>query len=153
MDNENITALLAAIQNGRPWLDRFTRLDYEAALQEYRARFAPVCREAVLSAGEDGIQALAESILDALAEAWAKQRPWNRSLVQMEDKQMIVCYLSIILLEDPACAPLEAALREGWAARWPKEAYKSASLEKIKRGFKPTFMGFTISFGDKEDDD
>ncbi|MDE6455119.1 MAG: hypothetical protein K2L38_04260 [Dysosmobacter sp.] len=86
-------------------------------------------------------------LLDGLAEGWARQKPWNRSLAMLNDKQMIVCFLSPVLMEDPACAPLEERLREGWAARWPKEAYKAASLEKIRKGFRPTFLGITLPFG------
>ena len=99
------------------------------------------------------MEALAEVLLDGLAEGWKRQKPWNRSLAMMEDKQMIVCFLGPVLMEDPACAPLEEKLREGWAARWPKEAYKPASLEKIRKGFRPTFLGITLPFGGNEDDE
>lgn len=149
----NVERLLAAIQDGKPWLDRFTGKGYDQAFQEYRARYAPLFREAALADGEEGIEALTEVLLDGLAEGWKRQRPWNRSLVQMEDKQMIVCFLGPMLMEDPVCAPLEEKLREGWAARWPKEAYQSASREKIRKGFRPTFMGITLPFGGQEDEE
>lgn len=145
MSELNVEALLAAIQDGKPWLARFTGKEYDRAYQEYKARYAPLFREAALADGEEA--ALAEVLLDGLAEGWRRQKPWNRSLAQMEDKQMIVCYLSPMLMEDPVCAPLEETLREGWAARWPKEAYKAASLEKIRKGFRPTFLGIALPFG------
>ena len=43
--------LLAAIQTGRTWLDRFTRRDYPEAFKEYTARFGPAYLEAVRAAG------------------------------------------------------------------------------------------------------
>ncbi|WP_325199247.1 hypothetical protein [Oscillibacter sp.] len=153
MSEVKVEALLAAIQDGKPWLDRFTGKEYDKAYQEYRAKYAPLFREAALADGEEGVEALAEVLLDGLAEGWRRQKPWNRSLAQMNDKQVIVCYLAPVLTEDPVCAPLEEKLREGWAARWPKEAYKTPSLAKIRKGFRPTFLGIALPFGDKEDDE
>lgn len=151
MREVNIETLLSAIQDGKPWMARFTGKEYDRAYQEYRAKYAPLFREA--ADGEEGVEALAEVLLDGLAEGWKRQKPWNRSLAMMEDKQMIVCFLGPVLMEDPACAPLEEKLREGWAARWPKEAYKPASLEKIRKGFRPTFLGITLPFGGQDDDE
>ena len=153
MREVNVEALLAAIQDGKPWLARFTGKEYDKAYQEYRARYAPLFREAALADGEEGIEALAEVLLDGLAEGWKRQKPWNRSMAQMNDKQMIVCFLGPVLIEDPACAPLEEKLREGWASRWPKEAYRSASVEKIRKGFRPTFLGIPLPYKGKDDDE
>lgn len=144
MSDANIAALLAAIQDGKPWLDRFTRQEYDKAYQEYRERCAPLYREAALSAGEDGLEALAGSLLDGLAEGWAGQKPWNRSMARLNDRQIVACYLTPMLLEDPVCAPLAAALQKGWAARWPKEAYHAAPLSRIQKGFRPTFLGIPL---------
>jgi len=153
MGDVNTEALLSAIQDGKPWLERFTGKEYDKAYQDYRERFAPLYREAVLSAGEEGLAALAEVLLDGVAAGWAGQRPWNRSLARLNDKQMIVCYLSPMLLEDPVCAPLTEKLRQGWAARWPEDAYRAAPLEKLRRGFRPTFLGITLPFQSGEDGD
>lgn len=153
MSEVKAETLLAAIQDGKPWLDRFTGKEYDKAYEEYRARYAPLFREVALANGEEGVEALAEVLLDGLAEGWKRQKPWNRSLAQMEDKQMIVCFLSPVLMEDPVCAPLEEKLREGWAARWPKEAYQAASLKKIRKGFRPTFLGIALPFGGKGDEE
>ncbi len=152
MSDINVEALLAAIQDGKPWLERFTGKKYDGAYQDYRERFAPLYREAVLSGGEEGLAALAEVLLDGLAEGWAEQRPWNRSLARMNDKQMLVCYLSPMLLEDPLCAPLAEKLCRDWAARWPGEAYQIAPLEKLRKGFRPTFLGITLPFSREEED-
>ena len=51
--------LLAAIQDGKPWLARFTRKEFDKAYQEYRERYAALFREAALADGEEGIEALA----------------------------------------------------------------------------------------------
>ncbi len=145
--------LLAAIQDGKPWLERFNGKEYDKAYQEYRAKYAPLFREAALADGEEGIEALTEVLLDGLAEGWARRKPWNRSLAMLNDKQMMVCFLGTVLMEDPVCAPLEEKLREGWAARWPKEAYRAASLEKIRKGFRPTFLGIALPFGGGDDEE
>ena len=133
--------LLAAIQDGKPWLARFTGKEFDKAYQEYRERYA------------EGVEALAEVLLDSLAEGWKRQKPWNRSLAMLNDKQMIVCFLGPMLMEDPVCAPLEEKLREGWAARWPKEAYKTPSLAKLRKGFRPTFLGITLPFGGGDEEE
>ena len=153
MSEVNAETLLAAVRDGKPWLDRFTGKEYDQAYQDYRAQYAPLFREAALAGGEEGLAALAEALLDGLAEGWKRQKPWNRSLAMLNDKQMIVCFLSPVLMEDPACAPLEEKLREGWAARWPKEAYQAASLKKIRKGFRPTFLGIALPFGGNDDDE
>lgn len=145
--------LLAAIQDGKPWLARFTGKEFDKAYQEYRERYAALFREAALADGEEGIEALTEVLLDGLAEGWKRQKPWNRSLAMLNDKQMIVCFLGPMLMEDPVCTPLEEKLREGWAARWPKEAYQAASLKKIRKGFRPTFLGIALPFGGNDDEE
>ena len=145
--------LLAAIQDGKPWLARFTGKEFEKAYEEYKARYAALFREAALADGEEGIEALTEVLLDGLAEGWKRQKPWNRSLAMLNDKQMIVCFLGPMLMEDPVCAPLEEKLREGWAARWPKEVYKTPSLAKLRKGFRPTFLGITLPFGGGDEEE
>ena len=64
MSEVKVEALLAAIQDGRPWLARFTGKEYDKAYQEYRARYAPLFREAALADGEEGVEALAEVLLE-----------------------------------------------------------------------------------------
>lgn len=151
MREVNVETLLGAVQDGKPWLARFTGKEYGRALQDYRDQYGPLFREAALADGEEA--ALADVLLDGLAEGWRRQKPWNRSLAMLNDKQMIVCFLSPVLMEDPACARLEEKLREGWGARWPKEAYQAASLKKIRKGFRPTFLGIALPFGGNEDEE
>ena len=148
----NVETLLSAIQDGKPWLSRFTGKEYGKAYQEYQARYAGLFREAVLADGEEGIEALTEVLLDGLAEGWKRQKPWNRSLVKVENRQMAVCYLSPMLLEDPVCVPLAERLRDGWAARWPKDAYQLTRAEKLQKGFRPTFMGIPLPVGETSEE-
>jgi len=49
-----------------------------------------------------------------LEAGWKRQRPWNRTMVQAREKQMLVTYLSPMLLglEEPLCQELAERLRE-----------------------------------------
>lgn len=142
------TELLAAVQSGGDWLERFTRRDYAAAFKEYTERFGPAYMEAVRLAGgeETALSALADGLLDTLEAGWKRQRIWNRTTAKVSDKQMLVEYLSPMLLglTEPGCARLAELLRDRWAARWPKEAYQTASYAKILGGFRYTIMGFEM---------
>lgn len=93
--------ILDAVQTGRTWLDRFTRREYPKAFQEYTARFGPAYLEAVRATGgeEAALQALADEILDGLEAGWKRQRFWNRASVMVNEKQMVVDYLTPMLLE------------------------------------------------------
>lgn len=153
MSKWNTEALLAAVRNGKPWIDRFTKAGYGKALQEYRERFGSAYREAVSAAGEEGLNDLAEALLDGLEADWAKEKPWNRSVARINDKQVIVCYLSPMLLEDPLCAPLAERLREVWAARRPKEAYRIATAAKLQKGFRPTIFGIPLHVRSEDEGD
>lgn len=140
-------ALCAAIWEATDWLPRFTRRDYEEAFQAYAARFGPLYTAAVReNGGEDAPAALAEALLDALETAWRRQRPWNRSTVRFNEKQVIVNFLTPMLMEqeEPLCAALAKALRRAWKARWPKEAYRVTTYAVLKSGFRNTIMGFEL---------
>lgn len=58
--------LLAALTDNGKWLEGFTRLGYESTFREYCDRFTPDYLAAVREAGESGLPALADSLLDAL---------------------------------------------------------------------------------------
>lgn len=58
--------LLAALTDNGKWLEGFTRLGYESTFREYCNRFTPDYLAAVREAGESGLPALADSLLDAL---------------------------------------------------------------------------------------
>lgn len=142
MNNE----LLAAIQTGRDWMDRFTRKEYTRAFREYTQCFGPAYMEAVRTAGEEGLAALAESLLDGLEAGWKRQHFWNRAAVRTTEKQMMVTYLSPMLLglEEPGCQRLAELLRDGWAARWPKDAYGITDYKTIRNGFRNVFLGVDL---------
>ena len=150
MREVNVEALLGAVQDGKPWLARFTGKEYGRALQDYRDQYGPLFREAALADGEEA--ALADVLLDGLAEGWRRQRPWNRSLAKVEDRQMLVCFLSPMLLEDPVCAPLAERLQAGWAARWPKDAYQVAPAERLQKGFRASIFGIPLPNWREEED-
>ena len=69
--------------------------------------------------------------------------------VRVEEKQMIVDFLSPMLLEEPEplCGRLAGMLRQGWADRWPKDAYQITTFEVLQKGFRNTILG--IDLGDK----
>ena len=92
--------LLKAVQTGRTWLDRFTRREYTKAFKAYTEQFGPVYMAAVreTNGDETALRALADSLLDGLENGWKRQRIWNRSAVKVNEKQMMVDYLSPMLL-------------------------------------------------------
>lgn len=141
--------LLAAIQTGRTWLDRFTRRDYPKAFKEYTAQFGPAYLEAVQAAGGDetALQALADEVLDGLETGWKRQRFWNRSSVTVNEKQMIVDYLTPMLLEqaETDCPRFAALLQERWAVRWPKDGYGTATYAQLLGGFRYSILGIDLA--------
>ena len=127
MNEGNVEPLLAAIQDGKPWMNRFTGKGYGRAFEEYCARFGPLCREVALREGEEGLSALAEVLLDGLETGWRRRR---------------------------LCAPLAEKLREGWAARWPKDAYQTATKKELQRGFRNSILGIPLGdWGRKTDEE
>ena len=92
--------LCAAVQEAPYYNERFTRREYTAAFREYTERFGPLYMDAVRETAEDpaGRRSLAEQLLDVLEAGWKRQRPWNRGMVQAREKQMLVTYLSPMLL-------------------------------------------------------
>ena len=143
-----VQALCAAVENGRKWLDLFRLRTFPEAFQSYMKEYGPVYRQALAETGEDevALQALAEEMLNTLEAGWKRLRIWNRSTARMDVKQMIVDYLSPMLLEleEPGAKLLCGFLRDGWTARWPKEAYKIGSYARIQSGFKNAIMGIEI---------
>lgn len=142
----NLEMLCGAVQETRPWMDDFRRESYAGALRAYLNRFGSVYLEAVREAGETGLPALAEAILDGVEAGWKRRRPWNRGTARVEERQMAAVYLTPMLLEleEPGCRRLCALIRDGWAARWPKESYQTAGFSEISGGFRNTFMGIPL---------
>lgn len=142
----NMEGLCAAVWEAPDWLRRFNRRDYERAFRDYEARFAPLYAQAAAEAGEAGLPDLSDRLLDALEEGWRRQRIWNRAAVRANEKQIMVGFLSPMLLEqaDPLCGSLAEVLCSRWAARWPKDAYRTAPYAKIKRGFRNVILGVEL---------
>lgn len=139
---QNTAGLLEAIQDGRFWIKRFTRKEYSKAFEAYMNQFGPRYQEALRN--PDVLPDVAEEMLDGIAEGWKRQRPWNRTVAAMDDKQMMITYLSPMLLKLEGGERLAELLRDGWAARWPKDAYENGSYEELLGGFRNTIMGLEI---------
>ena len=141
--------LCAAVQEAPYYSRRFTRREYRDAFREYTERFGPLYMETVRETAEDpgGRRAMAEQIMDALAAGWKRQRPWNRGMVQAREKQMLVTYLSPMLLglEEPLCQELAERLRDTWNTRRPKDAYNITTYANLQAGFRNVILGIDIT--------
>mgnify|MGYP000571517349 FL=1 len=135
--------LLASIQEREPWLRDFGRQTYRDAFRSYTERFGPLFMEAVRN--QDPAD-LAKALLDGLDAGWRAQRFWRRGVVRAEEKQMVVLYLSPMLLglEEAGCQSLAQALMEQWAARWPGDGYRMAPYDQIQAGFRNAIMGIEL---------
>ena len=147
----NVDSLCAAAQNGRQWLDRFRLRTFQDAFREYTAQYQPCYAEAIQEAGteEAALKELAERILDGLEQGWKKTSLWNRSAEKVDCKQVLVDYLSPMLLameaEVPGARLLCMLLKEGWAVRRPKDPYRVASYEELQKGFRNAIMGIDLN--------
>lgn len=143
-----VDALCAAVLNGHQWLELFRLKTFPDAFRAYMEEYGPAYRQALAECGdsEEALNTLAADILDMLEQHWKRERIWNRSVVRQETKQMLVNYLSPMLLEleEPGARTLCAFLRDGWTARRPKETYRIASYQRIESGFKNAIMGIEI---------
>ena len=143
-----IEELCAAVWEAPAWLPLFRRKEYPKAFQEYQDRFGPLYAQAVAEAGGDlaALERLANDILDALEAGWKRRRFWDRSAVRVEEKQVIVSFLSPMLLDqpDPLCGRLAGMLRQGWADRWPKDAYQMTTAEVLQKGFRNSILGIDL---------
>lgn len=135
--------LLPSIQEREPWLRDFGRQTYRDAFRSYTERFGPLFMEAVRN--QDPAD-LAKALLDGLDAGWRAQRFWRRGVVRAEEKQMVVVYLSPMLLglEEAGCQSLAQALMEQWAARWPGDGYRMAPYDQIQAGFRNAIMGIEL---------
>lgn len=135
--------LLAAVREKEDWKKRFNRMEYFQAFKEYTARFAPVYLGAVRGTEEAEKKALANEMLDALEAAWKEERIWNRASAKYDDKQMLIGYLSPMLLglEDPDCCRFAEILQQSWSERWPKDGYQIAPYKVIRKGFRNVILG------------
>jgi len=137
-----MSALGTAICKGRHWLDRFTRREYQKAFAEYTALYREGCL-AQLEAHRDAPDALAEQVLQELEGFRHQTRFWNRSAEVFDQKQMVIKYLSPMLLQLGEDA-FAGALQRAWQRRWPKDPYEMASFDDLNRSFLNVIMGITL---------
>lgn len=144
----DMEVLCAAVQETAWYLERFTHAAYPDAFRAYTERFGPAYLESVReAAGEEAaLTALVDELLDRLERDWRKRRFWNRSAIQATEKQMLVDYLSPMLLElkEPGCRCLAEILRDRWAARWPKDAYGIVEATVLQSGFRASVLGIPV---------
>ncbi|MBQ3487291.1 MAG: hypothetical protein IJA71_03295, partial [Clostridia bacterium] len=111
-----MTPIVSAIRNGRPWLDRFTRLEYRKAFSAYTEAFWEPCR-LQLDADRE-YAALADEIIQELEEGHRKARFWDRGTLRFDEKQMLIKYFCPMLLAHGEDA-FAKCLQEAWSRRWP----------------------------------
>jgi len=150
--------LLLAVQDAESWLELFDRRTYKKAFLRYRERYAAAFGEMFrICSNEEMLRSAADWMLTELEKGWKRQRFWNRSAARLDQKQMIIAYLSPMLLamDDPAGKHFAELLRDGWSARWPKDAYDIAPFEKLGKGFHNAIFGIELNAlrRDEEEDD
>ena len=134
--------LLKAIRHGRPWIDSFTRFAYRDAFNQYRAMYEPVYVGAVQA--YESMEKLAQEIVDAIETGWKKEKFWNRSAARVDDKMMLVAYLTPMLLasQEVRCHELAAAICTAWNEKFPQNTYETADYATLLDGFRNSIMGF-----------
>ena len=134
--------LLQAIRHGRPWIDSFTRFAYRDAFGQYRTRFEPVYAGAVQA--YESVEKLAGQIVDGIEMGWQRERFWNRSAARVDDKMMLVAYLTPMLLasQEVRCHDLAQAICAAWNKKFPENPYETADYAAILDGFRNSIMGF-----------
>lgn len=150
--------LLLALQDGESWLALFERRTYKKAFLKYCEQFSGFFKELLQTcAEEESLRVAAEWMLTEMEKDWKRQRFWNRSTARLNHKQMLIIYLSPMLLamEEPMAARFAELLRDGWAARWPKDAYDIAPFERLGKGFRNVILGVDLDAfrRDEEEDD
>lgn len=148
--------LLFAVQDSGTWLELFVRRTYKKAFLRYRETYAEAFGQMLrICSSEEMLQSAADWMLTELEKGWKRQRFWNRSAARLDQKQMVIAYLSPMLLamEDPAGARFANILRDGWAARWPKDAYEIAPFEKLAKGFHNAVFGIELSAFNREEEE
>ena len=99
------------------------------------------------------LEALAEALVRGIEDGWKKERFWNRAAARVNDKMMLIDYLTPMLLasQEESCHDLAQALCEQWNRRWPENTYRTATYEALLNGFRHSIMG--IDFAGKHNDE
>ena len=135
------TPLASAIQEGRPWLDRFTRREYAKAFRAYVDAYGNDCHAQIETAADPA--ELAEALLDELAQGRKQERFWNRGAKVFDEKQVVIKYFTPMLLQQGDEAFAEQ-FRQAWISRWPKDSYEHATFEQLNKSFVNVILGITI---------
>lgn len=137
--------LLKAIRHGRSWIDRFTRFAYRDAFNQYCTTYEPIYIGAVQA--YESVEKLAGEMVDAIEAGWKQEKFWNRSAAKVDDKMVLVVYLTPMLLrsQEVRCHELAQELRTAWNEKFPGDGYDIASYEELIDGFRNTIMGFDLA--------
>ena len=136
--------LLKAIRHGRSWIDSFTRFAYRDAFGQYRVMYEPVYVGAVQA--YESMEKLAVEIVEAIGAGWKKEKFWNRSAARVDDKMMLVAYLTPMLLasQEVRCHELAEEICKAWNENFPENTYKTADYDTLLNGFRNSIMGFDL---------
>ena len=134
-----------SVANSFAWTKYFNRLDYADAFRNYCARFSAAYAEAITTMDSAD---LAEALLVYMEEKRAKLLPWRRKAARVDDKMLLLTFLSPMLLSlGEKGRVLAEALRAAWQDLYD-ESYEIAGYEAITDGFNNSVMGFSL-FGGK----
>lgn len=133
--------LLEAIKEGKPWLDNFTRYNYREAFRKYCDKYEMLYRATLHNSSSPND--LAQKIVQGIEDGWKKERIWNRGAARVNDKMMVIAYLTPMLLAsgEEACHALAEAICQCWCRRWPENTYQTASFDTLLRGFRHSVLG------------
>ena len=136
--------IFSAVLDTKPWMARFSRGEYAAAAEAYRARYEGGIRAAL---AQYGPVSLAQQLLDAAADACQRAGLLSRRVRRMDIRTVIAVYLNPLLLaaEDEGCAQLAAELCRLWRQKWPGEGYEIADFETVCGGFRRKVLGFELN--------
>ena len=133
--------LTAAIQNGKPWLDRFTRLEYRKAFRAYMDQYGKDCLALIQNAQDP--DALVEEILCELEAGRKKLRFWNRGERIFDEKQTVIKYFAPMLLE-LGCEDFAQSFHTAWNRRWPKDPFEYVPYEQLSKSFVHVILGIAM---------
>ena len=134
--------LIGAVSDSRTWLGRFNRTEYKEAFREFADRYSPACLDALR---EQGPEAVSGSVLEGLGEAQRRERIWNRSALRFNQRQMLVVFVTPMLLElGEEGRRLAELLRDGWEQQRPGERYAIASFQELNDGFYDRILGIDL---------
>ena len=125
MDN-----IFSAVLDTKPWMAHFSRGEYAAAAEAYRAQYEGGIRAAL---AQHGPVSLAQQLLDATADACQRAGLLSRRVRRMDIRTVIAVYLNPLLLaaEDEGCAQLAAELCRLWRQKWPATKPATARPSRV----------------------